>query len=66
MDLSHDLYQHLSRDWNAQTDVKEIPCTVSPAKMLYPHSFLTCSTEPQQLQREDSPLRTQSMPLPLQ
>lgn len=31
MDLSHDLYQHLSRDWNAQTDVKEIPCTVSPA-----------------------------------
>lgn len=51
MDLSHDLYQHLSRDWNAQTDMK--PCTVSPAKTLYPHSFLTCSTEPQQLQRED-------------
>lgn len=36
MYLSHDLYQHLSRDWNAQTDVKEIPCTVSPAKTALP------------------------------
>lgn len=41
MDLSHDLYQHLSRDWDAQTQVKEVPCTASSAKR---HSTGTASS----------------------